>query len=125
MNITFREMTTEELAALAAQEQIDRTRYALDPSDTAGLVRYVEFGIAPGGFLRAVICNDLQGACKQADFRNRRRIWEFVGWLYNNAPANSWKSEGAMARWLAHGGLRGLPRIDEAGEDEESPTLEA
>ena len=60
------------------------TKFNVDPqtlSDMAipehmwgAIVRYYENGIPPGGFLEAVINNDLREACARADEINRRRV---------------------------------------------------
>jgi hypothetical protein len=62
--------------------------------------RYIDHGIPPGGFLSAVICNDLSGACGHADDENRRNIPAFVAYFYNEAPADCWGSREKMAAWI-------------------------
>lgn len=66
----------------------------------AGLIRYVDHGIAPGGFLTAVICNDLLEATGRADEESRAAFFEIVGWFYNEAPSTCWKSRAAMDAWI-------------------------
>ncbi len=65
-----------------------------------GLQRYIENRIEPGGFLRAVLENDLAGAFGRADILNRARMFEIVSWLYNEAPSICWGSREAVKRWL-------------------------
>jgi len=70
------------------------------PSHTAGAIeRYLEHGLAPGGFLTAVIENDLRGACYRADDQNIKAIPAIVAWFYNHAPARSWGFENAVTKW--------------------------
>ena len=38
----------------------------------AGMRRYIEYGIAPGSFMTAILCNDLMEAAQRADDTNRR-----------------------------------------------------
>jgi hypothetical protein len=64
------------------------------------LQRYFENRIAPGGFLTAVLSNDLVGAVSRADQQNRSLIPEIVIFLYNRAPAGAWGNEDRVARWL-------------------------
>jgi hypothetical protein len=64
------------------------------------LTRYVEDGIEPGGFLTAVICNDLTGAIRHADHQNIRIIPAYVAWLYNEAPSLCWGSGEKMDAWM-------------------------
>ena len=65
----------------------------------SGLERYVESGIAPGGFLSAVIENNLERAVSNADNVNRANIPAYVGYLYNEAPAGCWGYAGAVDEW--------------------------
>lgn len=62
--------------------------------------RYLEQGLEPGGFLRALLSNDLRGAVMRADGVNVARIPEWVAWLENNMPTGSWGSPEAYDAWL-------------------------
>jgi len=66
----------------------------------ASLKRYVDQKVEPGGFLSAVLCNDLKGAVGQADFINIEIIPVYVSWLYNEAPAICWGSPEKFSSWL-------------------------
>ena len=61
---------------------------------------YIKKGIQPGGFLTAVICNDLMSAVGHADAWNIKIIPEYVKYLYNEAPGNCWGSTEAMQTWM-------------------------
>ena len=65
-----------------------------------GLIRYIENGIAPGDFLTAVICNDLNGAVGNADDENVRNLPAYIGYLYNEAPSACWGSLEKMLNWM-------------------------
>ena len=65
------------------------------------LVRYRDQGIPTGGFLEAVLSNDLKEACGRADMHNRRVIFEIVSWCYNEMPAVAWGSPERVKAWLA------------------------
>lgn len=69
--------------------------------------RYIESGIEPGGFLMAVLCNDLMGAMGKADDVNRERLWDICGFLYNEAPATCFGSIEAFLSWVDRGGMEG------------------
>lgn len=69
----------------------------------AGLIRYVEERVPTGGFLEAVLCNDLKEAFGRADLENRRNLGAIVYWLYNSAPADCWGSPKKVRDWLAGG----------------------
>lgn len=73
--------------------------------------RYIEEGQLPGGFLQAVICNNLVEAFARADDINQQSLRDYANFLYNEAPASSWGSREAMEAWSFAGGLsarRGL-----------------
>ena len=62
---------------------------------------YIEKGIPTGGFLRAVLENDLCGACGRADHDNQRALYDIVSFLYNYAPSDCWGSPKNVQEWLA------------------------
>ena len=64
------------------------------------LWRWIERGTTPGGFLTAVLRNDLAGAVDKADDRNVELIPNYVRLLYNFAPAGCWGSERQMSDWF-------------------------
>lgn len=66
-----------------------------------GIIRWYENGIPPGGFLTAVIDNDLREACGRADDTNRHCLFNYMQWFYNHAPAGTWGFEGATDEWCA------------------------
>lgn len=68
-----------------------------------GLIRYLELGIPPGGFLTAVLENNLFEAFGRADQTNQRALFGIVSWIYNNAPHDS---HGSPEQVKAYAGLR-------------------
>jgi len=64
---------------------------------------YLENRKMPGGFLSAVIQNDLHGAISQADDQNRMAIRAWVKLLYNEFPGNAWGSTAKFNQWLEGG----------------------
>ena len=75
--------------------------------------RYIEHGIRPGGFLEAVLANDLIGAFSRADMVNKNHIGDFAAFIYNDIPSPAWGSYAAVARWVEQGGLNGKSREDD------------
>lgn len=65
-----------------------------------GLRRYIEAGIEPGGFLYALLCNDLFGAVARADCDNKKRLVQWCQFIYNELPAGCWGSEENVAAWM-------------------------
>lgn len=74
-----------------------------------GIVRYLLFGIIPGGFLQAIITNDLDRAKAVADQANKFTILLFIQWFREQAPPDSHGSQAAMDSWAA--------KIQEARKD--------
>jgi len=64
------------------------------------LERYVNDRCPTGGFLHAVLSNDLTEACARADMRNQRQLPEIVTYIYNNIPSISWGSPEKVEKWL-------------------------
>ena len=62
---------------------------------------YVEHGYEPGGFLLAVLCNDLTGAFGHADTENAAALGEWARWLWMEAPSQCWGSRAKVAAWIA------------------------
>lgn len=71
---------------------------------------YVEKGIPGGGFIDALLSNDLSKTFGRADLINRERLFEYVSWLYSYAPRECWGSEQNVNKWIEHSGLQGLTK---------------
>ena len=61
---------------------------------------WVAFGIRPGGFLTAVLCDDLFGAYRRSDYVNRACMLDWIRFLHNYAPAGCYGSPGAVDEWV-------------------------
>lgn len=61
---------------------------------------YLENRKSPGGFLSAVIQNNLHGAISQADDQNRQVLHYWVRLLYNEFPQDAWGSVEEYKQWL-------------------------
>lgn len=70
----------------------------------AALDRYVNSGIMPGGFLTAVLSNDLFGAVAMADSANRLALPEIVAFIYNDVPSAAWGSADKVYSWAQRKG---------------------
>lgn len=64
------------------------------------LKRYVEHGIPPGGFLIAVLSNDLKRAFSRADDINIANMYAIVKYIYNNIPSKAWGSPERVSEWI-------------------------
>lgn len=65
-----------------------------------GLRAYVLDKRPPGGFLAAVIANDLRGAVGRADRENLAALPLWVGFFTDHCPAECWGSNEALEAWL-------------------------
>jgi len=70
------------------------------------LTRYLADHSPVGGFLTAVLKNDLMEACGRADDNNISALPAYAGFLYNYAPMECYGSPEKVRAWI------------EAGEDE-------
>jgi len=82
-----------------------------------GMKRYIEHGIIPGGFLQAVICNNLVESFARADGTNILRLFDYASFLYNEIPTSAWGSEEKMLEW-ANGFHPQKPDLPELPEDD-------
>lgn len=65
-----------------------------------GMKRYIEHGIKPGGFLEAVLKNDLKGAVTKADDTNIKELTNIVLWIHWEIPSGSCGSELKVKSWM-------------------------
>lgn len=80
------------------------TRWDMVPERMRESIRaYVEERRPIGGFLTALLSNNLMNATLRADDENRAALADWVGFLYEYAPANCWGSPEIVAAWLAKG----------------------
>ena len=63
-----------------------------------------------GGFMRAVLLNDLTGAALNADHTNGRELKAWAAWLYDDCPQAAWGNERKLLEWHEAGGLEGPRR---------------
>ena len=72
------------------------------------LIRWVGLGIYPGGFLTAVLENDLFGAERsRAEMGGGKSIRDYIIFLHNYAPSNCFGSYERAERWAESGGMIG------------------
>lgn len=66
-----------------------------------GFRAYIEKGQLPGGFIQAVLRNDLRESFARADDINIFRMFDIVSFMYNQAPARCWGSQADIDAWVA------------------------
>jgi len=64
------------------------------------LERYAKQGVPPGGFLRAVLANDLMEAVGRADIYNIHALPAICSYIYNGIPLDSWGSYEIVDNWI-------------------------
>jgi hypothetical protein len=64
------------------------------------LTRYIEDKKLPGGFLQAVIKNDLSDAIGRADAENMHNLPAYCNFFYNHTPHDCWGSAEKMKAWV-------------------------
>jgi hypothetical protein len=64
-------------------------------------VNYRDCRVPPGGFVRAVLENDLLEAFKRADFENIEAMPHIVAWLYEKMPGSVYGDKATVAKHLA------------------------
>lgn len=64
-----------------------------------GIIRWIEHGIQPGGFLVGVLSNNLLVTVGAADEENLLILHEYVRFLYSHAPPLCWGSEEKYRAW--------------------------
>ncbi len=64
----------------------------LPPHVEKGLRNFVTLGVVPGGFVRAVLENDLQAAVARADPESFAALKTVVNHVFNCLPGDSWGS---------------------------------
>ena len=84
--------TTKEYNLREIIEEIRREdefqEYNLIPDRTlATLINWARQGIRPGGFLTAVLTNDLQGAVARADLENQRALVQIAKFVHHKLPS--------------------------------------
>ena len=63
--------------------------------------RYVEQGIEPGGFMSAMLCNDLEATVMRADGMNVVHIPHWVAWMSEHLPPACWGPYQRYEDWMA------------------------
>ncbi len=102
---THKERKMEKLNYEKFQEKADK--HGIPDYMQRGLYDYLNSRLMPSDFLLAVFKNDLFKAAAKADSLNKTRLANYVTFLYNEAPMESYGSEKAVYFWL-NPNLRGM-----------------
>lgn len=83
------------------RQDIDNKSQVIPDLTRELLERYVSHGILPGGFLNAVLCNELFEAYARADTFNIANMFAIVKYVFNEMPQGSWGSADNIRDWVA------------------------
>src|ERR1017187_4939500 len=75
-------------------------RYGVPDDIVYSLYRYVNGRIPEGGFMTAVLSNDLRESFARADHINKHKLFNIVDFCYNEIPALCWGSPEKVNNWL-------------------------
>lgn len=89
----------KELEAHRIAEEQNR-RQVIPKHTKEALELYVHSGIKPGGFLQAVLRNDLFGAYGRADALNIQNMFAIISYIYNYVPSAAHGSEEQIETWV-------------------------
>lgn len=79
---------------------LDFNEYRIPEHTQTALSDYIERGIPVGGFLHAVLSNNLFDAVSKADKQNLPALKDITDWIFAQAPQGSWGSEALVLRWI-------------------------
>ncbi len=101
------------LASLISNYSADAEYYdsvfgAFPEASAEALYDYIQTGRPTGGFLEAVLVNDLYAAVGKADSTNSKLLREYVLFLYNHVPMACRGSLECYRDWIKFGGLNGV-----------------
>ena len=65
-----------------------------------GVINYLIHHLEPGSFLYAVLCNDLSQAVQKADWKNGKALKDWVCFVYNVFPMDSWGNNEIVQKWI-------------------------
>lgn len=79
--------------------------YSRAPSHVDELRDYIENGVMPGRFLRAVLCNNLTIASIAATISDKRMLSQWGGFLYEELPCDTYGSSSIVEAYVANHGV--------------------
>lgn len=80
---------------------IDFAGYDMADLSQQALYNYFVYGYRPGGFITAVLANDLIAAATKADNWNKELLHSYANWVFRHAPTGSYGSYDIVNGWLS------------------------
>ncbi len=78
----------------------DEIYWQIKEDTIASIQKYVVFGVPPGGFVEAVLANDLMEAIARADQENGRTLKAIATYVYMEIPDPSHGSYEKVGKWM-------------------------
>lgn len=94
----IKSITAEDITKMMELQKRLNPDLEVSNSVKESLDLWVKDGIMPGGFLMAVLRNDLFGALRRADSYNRASIFQIVEYINNEIPSDCWGSADKMEK---------------------------
>ena len=92
--------TEEIVARMLLDSDLDPFYQNIPEQTRESLALYLSEGLETGGFLKAVLSNDLRGAMHKADRENRETLYQLSSFIFNHAPASSHGSPEKVTQWI-------------------------
>lgn len=90
--------TLEDALSAATADSVYKV---IPPGVIEALWRYVALRVPTGGFLTALLSNDLKEAVGRADHINIKILKEIVTYCYMELPSPCWGAPSKVDAWLA------------------------
>ena len=92
MTIVVKNMTKEDVEKMLTEHRELNPDRPIREGIKESLYNYAYHGYELGGFLTAVVENDLFKALGNADSYNRATIYQITSYIYNELPSTCWGS---------------------------------
>jgi hypothetical protein len=99
MSLEIRELSEAELIEMMAEHRRLNPDRPIREDIKEALDCYAKTGGPLGGFLTAVVENNLMEALGRADSYNRATIYQICQYIYNELPSNCHGSPEAVREW--------------------------
>lgn len=93
-------MTKDKLEELKAEHERLCPDLPIKRETLEALALYQDRGIMPGGFLTAVLENNLMRAFGAADSYNRASLFQICFYIYNSMPSDCHGSRDKVTAWI-------------------------
>lgn len=70
------------------------------------LLKYLANGQSTGGFLKALLSNDLFTTYARMDEQNEKLLNKYIKTIYSRFPSRCWGNEEKYKQWIKQGGLQ-------------------